>query len=108
MLVKFQSSTSGELLMFAESARTLLGVLKKECTARGVITFEQLPDEIARLRAAIERDKASGKPPEELGNGQELPVGFRQRAAPFLELMERTLRREGYVLWEAPADFAAQ
>lgn len=105
MLVKFQSSTSGEVMMFADNARTLLGVLEKECTARGVITFEELPDEIARLRAAIERDRSSGRPAEEAEPGQELPVGFKQRAAPFLEMMERTLRREGYVLWQAPADF---
>lgn len=105
MLVKFQSSTSGEVMMFADNARTLLGVLKKECTARGVITFEELPDEIARLRAAIEGDRASGRPAEEAEPGKELPVGFSQRATPFLEMMERTLRREGYVLWQAPADF---
>lgn len=107
MLVKFHSSTSGEILMFAETARTLLGVLKKDCGARGVITLEELPDQIARLRAAIERGAGQGQPPDQPADDEELPVGFRQRAVPFLELLERTQRREGYVLWEAPGDFAA-
>ena len=107
MLVKFRSSTSGEIMMFAENARTVLGVLKKECTARGVITLEQLPDEIALLRAATQRDRTENPvsaDPEGVPIG-ELPVGFSQRATPFLELMQRTLASEGYVMWEAPSDF---
>ena len=113
MLVKFHSSTSGEIMMFAETARTLLRILKKDCTARGVITLEQLPDEIALLRAAIERDAATaGKASESAGDGEggeggELPIGFRQRATPFLELLKRTLGKKGYLLWEAPSDFGS-
>lgn len=107
MLVKFHSSTSGEIMMFAETARTLLGVLKKECTSRGVITLEQLPDEIAFLRAAIEGDPGKKSASESTENGNELPVGFRQRAIPFLELLQRTLSRDGYVMWEAPNEFSA-
>lgn len=107
MLVKFQSSTSGEIMMFAETARTLLAVLKKECTSRGVITLEQLPDEIALLRAAVERDQSAGRTNDESDQDKELPVGFSQRATPLLELLQRTLKREGYVMWEAPGEFAA-
>ena len=93
-------------MMFAETARTLLEVLKKECSSRGVIALEQLPDEIARLRAAIEHDASPKVAFENADQGAELPIGFRQRAVPFLEMLERTLRREGYVLWEAPGDFS--
>lgn len=107
MLVKFHSSTSGEIMMFAETARTLLGVLKKECTSRGVITLEQLPDEIALLRTALERDPGAGGDVDDSEQGGELPIGFRQRATPLLELLQRTLKREGYVMWEAPGEFAA-
>lgn len=107
MLVKFHSSTSGEIMMFAETARILLGVLKKECTARGVITLEELPAEIALLQAALVRDGAEARAANDQGDQGELPVGFRQRATPFLELLQRTLGREGYLLWEAPADFGA-
>ena len=108
MLVKFNSSTSGEVMMFADSARLILGILGKECTAKGVITLEQLPGEINRLRVAISRDRAQGRPAETANPEGELPVGFVQRATPFLEMLERTLNKEGYVLWEAPADFSAE
>lgn len=106
MLVKFNSSTSGEVMMFAESARVILGILGKECTAKGVITLEQLPDEIARLRVAISRDQKQTQASETSDAASELPVGFVQRATPFIEMLERTLKKEGYVLWEAPADFS--
>ena len=107
MLVKFQSSTSGEIMMFAESARTLLRVLNKECTARGVITLEQLPDELALLREAVSQDRRENPPDFDAPprSGADLPVGFSQRATPFLEMMERTLRKKGFLLWEAPSDF---
>lgn len=107
MLVKFQSSTAGEIMMFAETARTLLGVLKKECTARGVITLAQLPDEIALLRAALALEPRAAAVSDVANQDGDLPVGFRQRATPFLELLERTLSGEGYLLWEAPTDFGA-
>lgn len=53
MLVKFTSSTSGQIMMFAQVARQMLEILGKDCNARGVITSEQLPDAIARLRGAV-------------------------------------------------------
>jgi hypothetical protein len=106
MLVKFHSSTSGEIMMFDETARTLLGVLGKECTARGVITLEQLPAEIALLRGAMQRNRSQPRAAE--ADERELPIGFVQRATPFVELLERTLADEGYVLWEAAADFGAK
>ena len=43
MLIRLTSSTSGEVVMFAKHARRLFEIIGKECTARGVFTFEQLP-----------------------------------------------------------------
>ena len=69
--------------------------------------LELPPREIALLRAATQRDRTENPvsaDPEGVPIG-ELPVGFSQRATPFLELMQRTLASEGYVMWEAPSDF---
>ena len=114
MLVKFHSSTSGEIMMFAESARVILDILAKDCSARGVITLEELPAAIAALRDAMRQRRgqaAEARPDaakdDQREEGGELPVGFVQRATPFVELLERTLRDEGYVMWTAPADFGA-
>lgn len=112
MLVKFTSSTSGQIMMFAPVARQLLELVGKECNARGVITTEQLPDAIERLRAAAADARSSAT-----NNSEAVPtdddddaaagarVGLGQRAYPLIELLEWTRKEEGYVLWEAAGDF---
>lgn len=62
MLVKFTSSTSGQIMMFAQVARQLLELVGKDCSARGVITTEQLPEAIERLRAATAEHKSHSLP----------------------------------------------
>lgn len=108
MLVKFNSSTAGEILMFADAARRLLEIAGKERTARGVFTKEQLPAAIACLRRAVSEEKPLAHE-ENLDEDEERrappPVGLAQRAYPLIELMERTLKDDGYLLWEAPQDF---
>lgn len=113
MLVKFTSSTSGQIMMFAQSARQLLDILGKECSARGVITTEQLPGAIERLRVAVADEKGLSAAMDERPNDvtdsddqdQTSRVGLRQRAYPFIELLLWTSKEDGFVLWEAAKDF---
>lgn len=113
MLVKFTSSTSGQIMMFAAVARQLLDAIGKECSARGVITTEQLPEAITRLRRAAADQKASpaeasGEPlhSSTMDAADETPtVGLGQRAFPLIELLQWTQQEDGFVLWEADRDF---
>ncbi|MBL8396368.1 MAG: DUF1840 domain-containing protein [Candidatus Accumulibacter sp.] len=113
MLVKFISSTSGQIMMFAPVARQLLEAIGKDCSARGVITTEQLPEAISRLRIAATDGKsssASNKADTETHGGRDDEdeanrVGLGQRAYPLIELLEWTRKEEGFVLWEATKDF---
>ena len=110
MLVKFNSSTSGQIMMFAPAASQLLEIVQKECTARGVITTEQLPDAIARLRAAVAGDRPSAPPDNKESQDDKAaddgpPVGLGQRAYPLIELLEWTRKEDGFLLWEAAKDF---
>jgi hypothetical protein len=105
MLVKFDSNVAGELMMFADVARRLLTAAGKECTARGVITREQIPDIVARLRQVAVADRAA-----HAGSGGEDEdpnvVSLGRRAQPFIEFLELTAREnDGFVLWEAARDF---
>lgn len=104
MLVKFHSSTSGEVLMFAEVARQVVAILEKEALARGVITTEQLPEAIARIEAALAVARGERPPADD---DAAMPIGLAQRLVPFLQLLQRTRDDDGYVMWEAAADFAA-
>ena len=117
MLVKFNSSTSGQIMMFSPAARQLLEILHKDCTARGVITSEQLPEAIERLRRAVAGGGSSGSlPPQADPPAQDddsnddrradgPPIGLAQRAFPLIELLEWTRKEDGYILWEAAKDF---
>lgn len=117
MLVRLTSSTSGEVILFAEHARRLFEIVGKECTARGVFTLEQLPDAMARLRQALVDEKeAATRAPEtppagadrekaEDADEPEPAVSLAQRAHPLIRLMERTQNEGGFILWEAAGDF---
>lgn len=105
MLVKLVSSTAGELLMMAGTASVLFQIMGKEGTARGVFTFEQLPEALARLRAGAHAAPPPSAVDEDDADASAIPVGLAQRAFPLIELMQRTLQDEGYVMWEAAQPF---
>lgn len=108
MMVKFHSLAAGEILMFGDVARRLMELMGKEPAERGVVTVDQLPGAVARLKAAIAEDKTrrAGQHDEDLpadepnGEGSTRPyVNLAQRALPLVELLERSLEREKPVLW---------
>lgn len=104
MLVKFNSSVAGELMMFADVACRLLQVAGKSCTARGVITAEQIPDIVTRLRQAVSAETPHSGADDDEDEGNVVSLG--RRAQPFIEFLELTAREpEAFVLWEAPRDF---
>lgn len=113
MLVKFTSSTSGQIMMFSPVARQLLAIIGKDCCARGVITSEQLPDAIQKLRHATDAttngQAATAQSPDSESADDEdaegAPIGLGQRAYPLIELLKWTREEEGFILWEAEKDF---
>ncbi len=121
MLVRINSSTSGDMIMFAEHLRLLFDIIGKECSARGVFTNEQIPEAISRLKAAIAAEKQAlhahehhlreqGCEPDEALSDEDSDcvvetVHLGQRAAPLVHLMEWTHKDKGFILWEAEHDF---
>ena len=94
--------------MFGDVARRMMELMGKDATDQGIVTVEQLPDAVARLRAAIDADKArsAGRSEDELPHsetgedGRRRPyVSLAQRAAPLLELLEWAKRKGKPVTW---------
>lgn len=106
MLVKFLSSETGELIMFAEAAGPLLRAIGKECLARGTFTREQMMPAAALLRQAVARGEGS-LPEEEKEDGSEKPVAMGARAWPLIDMLERTSQggAKANIVWEATAPF---
>ncbi len=93
MLVKFISSETGELMMFADMAAQLLRA-------------EMLP--AARLlREAVARGEASAGKADDDDDGKDAPVALGPRAWPLIDMLERSSKGGAHanIVWEAAADF---
>lgn len=113
MIVRFVSTETGEVLMFANVAKTLLQVVGKESTKRGVFTPPEMLPAVAALRAAVAEDEARQVPvdeddEEEIARRKKEPViVLRQRAWPLIDMLERTASAgpDASIVWEAKEDF---
>ncbi len=94
--------------MFGDVAQQMMKIMGKEAGSKGIVTVEQLPDAIAKLREAVAADRARhGKTaPEDLpqtetaADGSKRPfVTLAQRAIPLIELLEYSLKRGKPVVW---------
>jgi|OpeIllAssembly_1097287.scaffolds.fasta_scaffold09346_3 hypothetical protein len=106
MLVTFKSGVCADVMMFGEVAKQMMEIMGKEFTPRGVITVEQLPQAVARLKQAVAEDRQlrqGSAPPreddEEVEEERRERVSITQRALPLIELLECSLREEKPVLW---------
>lgn len=112
MIVTFQSAAAGDVIMFGDVAHRMMGIMGKEASDKGIVTVEELPDAIARLRAAIAEDKAQTQPaavadedrpqtePDPNSQTGERPfVSLAQRGVPLLELLELALKKKKPVVW---------
>ncbi|MDD2759344.1 MAG: DUF1840 domain-containing protein [Methylomonas sp.] len=106
MLYKFKSPATADLILLEPQGRQMLQILGKEPAPRGIITVAQMPGAIAAIEAAVVADderraaeraqaQAEGIDPAELPEA----VHLRQRAAPFLALLRRSMAAERDVVW---------
>lgn len=109
MIVRFESTETGEVLMFAEVARMLLHIVGKETTARGVFTPAEMVPAAEKLKAAIAEARRAAPPEDEDAEDKPPvpPVSLPQRAWPLLDMLERTAQagEKAHIVWEARADF---
>ena len=108
MLVTFHSDAAADVIMFGDIARKLIAILGKDPDdGKGIVTVEQLPAAIERLKAAIAEDKArqaghveDEEAAQEQGHtGMAAPVGLAQRAWPLLDMLEHSQREQVVVTW---------
>lgn len=107
MLYKFKSQAAADVIMLRQSAEELLKIIGKPVGATGIITVEQAPGAVAALRQEIARRESlgqgqaaateSGKP--EADHSSDDPISLRQRAAPFIELLEVSAAAGKDVVW---------
>jgi hypothetical protein len=107
MLIIFKSKAAGDVMMFGDVAHSLMEIMGKAVTEKGIVTVEQLPEAIARLKAAVAQDKAERpavdhdelvyeQTPE---GGKREAVSLARRAVPLIELLEYSLQEKVPVTW---------
>ncbi|MFM8340312.1 MAG: DUF1840 domain-containing protein [Fluviibacter sp.] len=114
MLVRFSSQATANLLMFDDVARSLLTVIGKSPTQRGVITIDEMPTALTHLHQLVEQEKRlkEGCEPREetpipdVGIEPHALIGLSVRARPLIKALEQALREKKEITWEAPKDFA--
>lgn len=115
MLFEFKSRATGSVVMTEAVGRRMLEVIGKTPDPRGIVTTAQLPAAIAALRAAVEAERLeiaallaapaagrTGEHEDETNHTDEQAapvVRFGQRAAPLIEMFERSLAAGRDVTW---------
>lgn len=107
-IVTFKSAATADVIYFGDVARRMMELMGKDPDAKGIVTVEQLPEAIARLKAAIEEDRERHRrlvQEEERGTeaaeggGSRPAVSLTQRALPLLAMLEESLRGKKPVVW---------
>ncbi len=96
MLYKFKSKNAGDLIMLELNGRRLLEIIGKEPGAKGIILPEQMADAITALEQAIALEESGEHAADDLN--EDTP-GLRQRAMPFIDMLQRNLQAGEPVVW---------
>lgn len=101
MLYEFKSKATGSVVMTGPVAERLLAIVGKETGPKGIFTVEQMPDAIAALQAAIEREKGEGAPEDEPAGAPGAPraVSLAQRAWPLIDMLQTAHRKGQPITW---------
>lgn len=96
MLYKFKSKDYGDVIMLELNGRRVLEIIGKDAGPKGIILPEKMPAAIEALQAAIVEEERAEK---EAGVVQGDGPGLRQRALPFIELLQRNHQAGHEVVW---------
>jgi hypothetical protein len=115
MPVTFKSQATGNLVMISAHAEALLQLLGKTAVAPGILEVADLAAALATLRA-LDPDQLPDQPPPAADGAhadavvahrddkppvgfQDEPVSLRQRAAPFMRLIEQAQAGGKPIVW---------
>ena len=117
MLYKFKSRSTADLILLEPHGRRLLQIIGKEPGRTGIVTVAQIPAAVAALEAAVleeerraaaaraqatdaQNNAAEEEAEEDAGApGDGDSVSLRQRAAPFLDMLRRSVDGGHDVVW---------
>lgn len=108
MLYKFKSKVTGDLIMLEPNGRQILQLIGKgdvQDLHKGILLPADMPAAIAALERAIAQDEAAleQRLKEAQAAGETLMrtdmVTLRQRAVPFIDMLQRCHQADKEVVW---------
>jgi hypothetical protein len=103
MIYKFKSQAAADVIMQQFNGDQMLDIIGKTPAAQGVITVAQMPAAIAAIEKAIVAHEAAqtrrAADPHAVVEVQGDSVMLRQRAAPFIELLQTSAQAGKDVVW---------
>ena len=108
MLYKFKSRAAADLILLEPQGRQILQIIGKAPASTGIVTAAQIPAALAALEAAVAADEArlreaaqqaAEADPNAPEDEPRDTVRLRQRAAPFMDLLRRSLQEDCDVIW---------
>lgn len=107
-MYKFKSRAGSDLLMLEPQGRQILAIIGKEAAthpAQGILVWEDMPAAIAALEQAVAHDEARRAQAaleaqaEGLVARREEGISLRQRAIPFIAMLQQAHRAQENVVW---------
>ena len=125
MLYKFKSKATANLIMLEPNGKQILRIIGKEPSPKGILEVLEMPRAIEALRQAVQQeedtrvqlnaqnvsssvDKKDTKDTKDttdsqgaVTSGKDRPISLRQRAAPFIDMLQRAHKAGKDVIWGA-------
>ena len=98
MLFKFKSKNAGDVIMLEANGRKVLEVIGKDAGATGIVLADQMPAAINALKEAIALEESHDENHDENVVYGDSP-GLRQRAMPFIDMLQRNHKAASDVTW---------
>ena len=101
MLYKFKSKNAGDVIMLEANGRKLLEVIGKDAGPTGIILALQMPAAIKALQDAIAQEESQGDSNDKQDDSAAKvdPLSLRQRAVPFIDMLQRNHKANTDVTW---------
>ena len=100
MLYKFKSKNAGDVIMLEANGRKVLEVIGKDAGPTGIVLAEHMPAAIQALQDAIALEEST--PPMLNAEGEPVQgdaLGLRQRAVPFIDMLQKNFRAGTSITW---------
>ena len=98
MLYKFKSKNAGDVIMLESNGRRLLEVIGKDAGPTGIILADQMPAAIKAIQDAIALEESLDEDPGDNAMQGDV-LGLRQRAMPFIDMLQRNHKAGTDVTW---------